>query len=450
MTPAWGQALSRDISPHPIGAAATSTGPFQTVREESPGSVRAGWTLDVTHRPMDQYRCASPEAVQCSDVAAVVIGQRAIGVASGAVALTHRTWLELDVPVVGQWNGDAGGLSPRGVSLGDPRVGVRSRLLQSSDLSLDAYASVSAPVGVRGQWFAEPLPTGLFGATLSARGGVVTGLLDVGGWLRADARKNEWEFDLGSSLLTRAGLNIDATKDVHLWTAATLRASADAPAAVAWLGTAIDVSDVLRADVGVGRAVLKAPGAGPLHARVTFTFTHARPEPDPATPVARLPTVDPSAWPPSVRYRVRSGQLELRDPFTFQRNGTHVAAPSYPNLMELARWLRAHPDVGHVLIAAYASTAASSSANYTLSLERAQGLVDDLVAAGVPRSRLSYKGMGMLSPDAEAGEHTVVVDGQPQEHITLAVEDVVAPLVDADTEPFVDWLTRQQSEASAP
>lgn len=439
--------LSRDISPHPIGAAATTVGPFQLTQRATPGSFRAGWSIDLTHRPMDQTQCADANGTDCSLVIGHVIGQRAIAVGSVAVALSQRTWVELDVPVAGQWGGTVDAVSPSGVVLGDPRLGIRSRWLDKT-LSLDVHASLTAPLGAPEQWFAEPLPTGLIGGTWTLTSGSVTALLDTSLWLRADAPKNTWDFTLGTALLTRAGMAVAVGQRLDLYTAATARISSDRPAVIGWVGTAVDVSPVLRMDVGVGRAITRAPGAGPLHARVTFTATRVRPErpaPPPEVVVNEAPS--PDAWPPDVFFRVRDGELQMREVISFAPGDAAPSPRAYPAIAALADWLLANPDAGHVLLAAYAHTESSSATNYTLSLSRAQAMADALVLCGVPRSRLSYKGMGMLSPNADTGAHQVVVDGQPLDHITLPLPDAVDTRIRPAPESFEAWLDRRDEVA---
>jgi outer membrane protein OmpA-like peptidoglycan-associated protein len=394
---------------------------------------------------MDQYRCSDTLPDDCSEVVGTVIGGRVVGVVALGVALSRRTWLEATIPAAAQWGGSVDELSPDGVVLGDPRIGVRTRIVDGPQ-TLDAYAEGSIPLGQHGAWFADTLPTGHFGVVGTATAGRVTGLLDVAGWVRKSAASNPWDFRIGSALLVDAGIQVVVTEHVSLWTVAQSRISGGTPAVVASAGLACDLGPELRVDIGVGRALAIAPGAGPLHGRLTLTYRFDRAERVPVTTERIEDVVSPDAWADGEDFRVRDGQVELRQPVAFHPELSAPSSASFATIVGLAQWLVATDNVEHLLIAAYSNSEGTSAANYSLSLSRAQALADALVTAGVPRSRLSYKGMGMLAPDAESGEHHVVVDGEVLTHTTLNVADNTAQQAGPTGPSFDVWFAAQPSD----
>jgi hypothetical protein len=440
--------LSTDISVSPVAAAGVSVGPIQLTSVATSGSVRVGWAADYTHRPMDQYRCSGPESDACGEVIGTVIGDRVVGVVALGVAMSRRTWIEATIPAAAQWGGSVAPLSPDGVVLGDPRIGLRTRFIDGPQ-SLDGYAEASLPLGKQGAWFAHTLPTVHMGAVGAVTSGPVTGLLDIAGWIKQSTPSNPWDFRLGSALLIDAGVMVAVSSQTALWTIAQSRFSDGAPALVGSVGVAIDLSPELRIDLGVGRAFAVAPGAGPVHGRLTLTYSLSRAERMPAEP-AITPSeleVSPDSWDDDQTIRVRDGRVELRKPITFVPDEAIPSLSSYPDIAQLAEWLTATDNVEHLLIAAYAHSKGTSSANYTLSLSRAQGIADALVFAGVPRSQLSYKGMGMLSPDADSGEHHVVVDGEVLSHTTLNIMDYTDAQDTASELSFDVWFAAQDRDA---
>lgn len=440
--------LSTDISMSPVGAAGVSVGPIQLTSVATPGSVRVGWAADYTHRPMDQYRCSATDPEDCDEVVGTVIGDRVVGVVALGVALSRRTWIEATVPAAAQWGGSVDTLSPDGVVLGDPRLGLRTRFIDGP-ISLDGYGEASFPLGKQGAWFSDALPTVHLGAVGTATSGPITGLLDVAGWMRRSADTNPWDFRLGSAVLVDAGVMVAISSQTVLWTVAQSRFTGGAPAIVGSVGVAVDLSPELRVDLGVGRALATAPGAGPVHGRLTLTYSLSRAErtPDDLQIVRTEPELEPDAWQDGQSQRVRDGRVELRKPLTFVSNSASPSWSSYPDIVSLAEWLIATDNVEHLLIAAYASSEGTSAANYSLSLSRAQAVAEALVTAGVPRAQLSYKGMGMLAPDADSGEHQVVINGQILDHTTLNVMDLTSEQITPGALSFDLWFAVEGQDA---
>ncbi len=90
---------------------------------------------------------------------------------------------------------------------------------------------------------------------------------------------------------------------------------------------------------------------------------------------------------------------ELGARIQFPRGGTRVLAGSRPALRDVVALLRAHPEVTHVRVQAYASQEGEADANMRLTEGRAETVIATLVQGGVARSRLEAEPFGETDPD---------------------------------------------------
>jgi outer membrane protein OmpA-like peptidoglycan-associated protein len=85
------------------------------------------------------------------------------------------------------------------------------------------------------------------------------------------------------------------------------------------------------------------------------------------------------------------------DRLTFDTGGNHLQLSSQEQLENIAKILRAYPNV-HALVGAYTDTQGDSAANLKLSQDRANVVMAQLVALGVDSARLDAKGYGAEHP----------------------------------------------------
>ncbi len=106
--------------------------------------------------------------------------------------------------------------------------------------------------------------------------------------------------------------------------------------------------------------------------------------------------------------RVRDDLLKitLQNQILFDFNKADIKPSFDPILTKLADVLKKY-DQSDATVVGYTNSVGSEAYNKQLSLRRAQAVVDDLVAKGVPASRLRADGMGEANPvasnDTEAG-----------------------------------------------
>jgi len=261
-------------------------------------------------------------------------------------------------------------------------------------------------------------------------------------------------FSVASSARAILGVSLRVADRVDLYAQALSRwtPSSGVIAADATLGAATDVSEAVRLDLGVAMGLRDAPGSGPVRARVAVTWSLPRDTPEPPLLPPLVVTPAPDVWQAGESIRLREGVVELRHPITFEVRGSEPLPRSWPDLLALAEYLNAHADdLPQVLLEAYVSTGGSTRDNHATSVERALRISAALTAAGVPRTRLSYRGMGGLSADHPGEGHQVLVDNVSVPFVTVVLEDAVGtPPSTAQDGPttFEDWLRSRQHPSS--
>jgi outer membrane protein OmpA-like peptidoglycan-associated protein len=88
----------------------------------------------------------------------------------------------------------------------------------------------------------------------------------------------------------------------------------------------------------------------------------------------------------------------------FDTKSTVVAAESLPALAEIAKALKAHPEVLLVEVQGHADERGDESRNVALTRARAAAVVEALAARGVERTRLNSAGYGSRCPADPACE----------------------------------------------
>jgi outer membrane protein OmpA-like peptidoglycan-associated protein len=95
---------------------------------------------------------------------------------------------------------------------------------------------------------------------------------------------------------------------------------------------------------------------------------------------------------------LEGNQIRLRQRVYFGNNRVQVPALFMPVMTELARLLVAHPEVRRVRVEGHADDRGTRREGFSLSLRRAQSIVQFLVAQGVEPERLEPVGVGDLQP----------------------------------------------------
>jgi hypothetical protein len=412
--------VSTDLTLAPLFAATRGTGAIQLADTSAPGTLRLGWALAYDRKPFVVVDDGGPQTVEVGSV----IRDRVRGRLGVAVSAGRGTWFSASLPATAQWGGDVASLAVDGFGAGDLQVGVRT-LLVDGPLHVGLNARVTAPTGRKSAWMGVDGPTGTVDVIVGGGTGSVTPQVLFG----ATARPRPPDvagvaLTVGPDLHGAVGVVGRAADRVDAYGQLLGRVIVDGVAAGVLdgaAGVAIEPRDGVRVDLTLARALIGGPGTGPFRAQVAFTWT----APTGAPPPAPAPTVDPLAWEPGQTLRIRDTLIEFRDPIAFPLREPVPASTSWPALARLARLLAEHPEVDHLLVECYVRHTGTTQRNYSLSLERARTLVDLLIAAGVERDRLSYRGLGELQA-GPPGEGHVVIQGDVQIPFSvLVVTDAV-------------------------
>jgi outer membrane protein OmpA-like peptidoglycan-associated protein len=98
------------------------------------------------------------------------------------------------------------------------------------------------------------------------------------------------------------------------------------------------------------------------------------------------------------RVTVADDRLIINDKVFFETGSSHVAQNSYDLLDEVAIVILDHPDLMKIEVQGHTDDVGNDDNNLALSQDRAQAVVDYLIAAGVEPERLSAQGYGERQP----------------------------------------------------
>ncbi len=109
----------------------------------------------------------------------------------------------------------------------------------------------------------------------------------------------------------------------------------------------------------------------------------------------------PVAQAPVPTVKVAEGAIEIGENVYFDSGAATIQERSNPLLDEIARVLGEHPELLRISIEGHTDASGNASDNLKLSQERAQAVMDYLVAKGVEAKRLRAKGFGQSKPIAD-------------------------------------------------
>ncbi len=98
------------------------------------------------------------------------------------------------------------------------------------------------------------------------------------------------------------------------------------------------------------------------------------------------------------RVFIKNSQIQILEQPKFDFDKASIRPESDSLLTEVAKVMNEHPEVKHVRVEGHTDSIGSSAYNKKLSGQRAQSVVNWLVAQGVARERLTSVGMGKESP----------------------------------------------------
>lgn len=332
----------------------------------------------------------------------------------GSFAVGKYLALGADVPLIWQGSGDFA--TAQGFGIGSASLHARFTPLEIAGNSLAVRAAVVLPAGRSEAWSGEQ-SVAAGGGVSGTLGNIHRGVFADIGVLGRPVVDTGLGPSVGSEISLGGGAMVAFTDD---WTGmvgvtghsslSARNGGADAYEALAMVRRHGRVS----IDLGLGRGLGGGLGASTIRGFVgiglqrvfrvvedpTFVVdpTDELPDEPPPPEIASVwSEAPPPAWEEGQLARVVGESIELREPIRFEVGTTKVLPESLPLLAAVATLVQ--PDT-MLVIEGHSSEEGEATTNYELSLARARSIWEELVKAGVPPQRMSYRGLGESAPVA--------------------------------------------------
>lgn len=134
--------------------------------------------------------------------------------------------------------------------------------------------------------------------------------------------------------------------------------------------------------------------------------------------------------------KIEDGQVKISEQIKFKTASAEILAESQPIVDEVAKVLKAHPEIKKLRIEGHTDNVGAKVANKTLSTKRAASVLAALVAVGVEKSRLKSVGLGQDKPiDTNTTEEGRANNRRVEFHIEGDAKDVAKPKPGAPKPP---------------
>lgn len=418
---------------------------------DEPGMLRVGVLGQYERNPLVLW--SEPATGGPAVEQGAVISNRGGLVLGASYDASPRFSVRASLPTALQWGSAVPSLAGDGVGIGDAVAGARVGLVTDGALRLSAHGDLALPTGTQQVWLGEGQLRGTGGLLFTVR----TERVSVGGDVAVTGRgavATTEDFQLGPELVANAGASVHAVPGRFAVQAALLSRAGFANflgggaenSLEALLGARAWLGDELQLDVAGGHGI--GGGYGTTDLRVVTAITwrgnvnpaeeyvsgddgslddgvddgltdavdpdeiaadqeeaerkareaeaeRAREAAEEAAAAAARPKVD---WKENELARQIGQRIIVRDPIQFAVATDRVLPDSVKTLEYMATLLTTQ-DI--LIIEGHASEEGDFKFNYDLSLRRAKVIYEELVRAGVPPARLSYRGMGEVSPVKE-------------------------------------------------
>lgn len=370
-----------------------------------------------------------------------VVAQRLTSTLGIRLDLSRRTVAQLSLPVMGQWGSEHPEDTGSVFGTGDPRLGLRLRLVQQNRWSIGASGDVYVPVGTQLSWMAEQSPRLQVGVLASWESTVVDVMANTHVRTRQPVVTDR-DFTLGSDWSTSLGSRLWIWPErLNLGAVLLSRTALNAPFAPG-AETATELLSVVQFhpnatiqwDFGVGKGLAQGAGTSEFRAFTGITKTRRPPPPAPIPPpviqITEIPEpidveiITETAWEPEELARVEEQRIIIRDPIQFEYNTANILPQSIPTLHYVAELMNEDWRIGHVVIEGHASEEGSYEYNYELSALRARSIWEELQRAAVHPDRVSYRGMGEVLPVSTGEDEASLASNRRVEfHVVRQIAD---------------------------
>ncbi len=379
------------------------------------GVTRMGMLLQYERDPLILYE-------EGEEVGAVISNRQATWL--GLVHdIDRRFSLRAVLPLYAQWGGDINYLGYDGVGTGDPSVGGRLVMLDSTAVSVGLQADLRFPAGTQAAFMGETGVRPSAGLLGSLGSKAYELLLDLSVTARSTTVLEEDlvigpEMDLGVGLrhwVWPERVSLVATM-LHRASLASLSARGGENATELLFGCRFPAGDRAGIDLGVGKGLTYGYGTSQFRVLVSMNFMIREPSAlrqqylvlmnmdslqRPTRQDEHEAVVVHAPWQDGELARLQEEWIQVRKPIQFQVDTSRILPESRPTLLAVAELLNQNPRIDQILVEGHASEEGDYDYNYALSTSRARAIYDALIQAGVHPARLSYRGMGEISPVAQ-------------------------------------------------
>ncbi len=351
------------------------------------------------------------------------------GWAGFSLGFGRRVAVQAVVPLAWQ-TGNDDTLSANGAGLGDPRIGARWGLLDTSLVNATLRADLYVPIGKQDAWMGESSARASFGASGSLEGGFGAILLDVG-LLARPLETPRPGLDWGPTAEFGAGVRVDVHPKVSVgasWIGRAVLAgleeqdgelASEVLASARW-----KAADTVGLTAGGGFGTQAGVGVPTFRGFVGAVFSEPPKKPKVEKPVAEvkppptreklleeeIPGLDVPPPPPPPMVKVEGDEITFREEIGFTVGSADLLPESRVVLAAVADLLASDGRIAHVAIEGHTSKEGDLAFNWDLSDRRARAVWEALVVEGVSPQRMSWRGLGEVMPRAGTGSNDVVAE----------------------------------------
>jgi len=382
-----------------------------------PLTFRYGAVLQYQRDPVTLY-----DRVEDAEQGAVVTN-RGSAQLGASLDLSERFTMSLLVPTALNWGTEIPQFAADGFGLGD--VGASGRVIivktDRDIFNFGARVGLILPTGRQLSYIGEGNVRPNLGLLAATNLGPVRLATDAGIMSRGEPLTTNEDFTLSSEFQWSNGVRVAlpaATRTAFTGQVMTRNGLANflqggAENSVEALG-GIQVlpSRSVTVDVGIGRGLTEGMGTTDMCVLGALMVQRV-PKPPPVIPPPEEPPPPVPPPPPLIvedepeplvfeegeLAKVHLDEIKIVDMPEFVVNTNILKGErSFDILAAVATILNEEASIGHIVIEGHASQEGSFDHNYELSESRARRIYEELIKAGVPASRVSYRGKGEVEP----------------------------------------------------
>lgn len=388
-------------------------------------TLRYGALLQYEQNPLTLYEAIS------NDELGSVVTSRFSGMLGASLDVQQMTFSVL-LPTAANWGSEVDAFAQDGFGMADAGVSARLSLLPDSKVfNVGVRGGLILPTGRKESYISENSVRFGFGALASISAGPLTFGTDLGLATRGAVETTEDfvasnELTWGNAIrfklpdATRLGLNAQVLSRAGFQE--FLNGGAE-NSLEALAGIEVYPTQKATITVAAGRGLTEGYGTTDFRILSSLTISVPRkeverevyvdqtPPPPPPPPVIEIPEPEIPVFEEGEIVKKYKDQIFIKEMVQFVVDTNIIQEYSKPTLVEVAKLVNNEPYIAHLVIEGHASQEGDFDHNYKLAESRARAIWEFLMAQGVAKDRISYRGMGEVEPVVE---NNVAVTGEDE------------------------------------